>query len=63
MSNRITTFKVTKIVEYMIFVLFFSNTALAAFKLGVTSVSLSCALSAVMIYGNVIIKGSMLALC
>lgn len=61
MSNRITTFKVTKIVEYMIFVFFFSNTA--AFKLGVTSVSLSCALSAVMIYGNVIIKGSMLALC
>lgn len=47
----------------MIFVFFFSSTALAAFKLGVTSVSLSCALSAVMIYGNVIIKGSMLALC
>lgn len=47
----------------MIFVFFFSNTALAAFKLSVTSVSLSCALSAVMIYGNVIIKGSMLALC
>lgn len=38
----------------MIFVFFFSNTALTAFKLGVTSVSLSCALSAVMIYGNVI---------